>query len=355
MMKSLNALLLFATFCAGFRVSAGSSVEADLAHLARIAEPDEVDLAIARGLSWLVQQQDMETGRFAGELGNTHTGLATMALMAAGHLPGRTQYGEHVRLGILYLAGVAERENGYFGNEGNARMYGHGICSLALAEAYGMMPTDAENRRVKAALMAANEVTFGAQVTDESNERHYGGWRYQPRPRDADLSVTAWFVLTLRASQNAQLPVPEEVMTRAIDYVNRTWEEDKQSYSYQPGNNQSVSMRTAGVVAMLAMGQNEDPALRRRHERSMEFLDDFDPLNGRYFYYQSYYVATAANMIGDAQREAFLPRMEQALLSLQNEDGSFQRHRGHAGGVYSTAFALLTLAIRYQYLPIYQE
>jgi hypothetical protein len=354
-MKASNFFVFLLAFGAGFRVCGDASVEADLAHLARIAEPDEVDLAIARGLSWLVQQQDMETGRFAGELGNTHTALASMALMAAGHLPGRTPYGEHVRLGILYLAGVAERENGYFGNEGAARMYGHGICSLALAEAFGMMPTDAENRRVKSALMAANEVTFGAQVTDPQNTRHYGGWRYQPRPRDADLSITVWFVLALRASQNAQLPVPEEVMTRAIDYVKRTWNEQEQAYSYQPGNNPSVSMRAAGVVAMLAMGQNEDPALRRRHERSMEFLDDFDPLSGRYFYYQSYYVATAANMIGDAQREAFLPRMEQALLSLQNEDGSFRQHRGHAGGVYSTAFALLTLAIRYQYLPIYQE
>lgn len=355
-MKASNLLVFLLAFGAGFRVCGDASVEADLAHLARIAEPDEVDLAIARGLSWLVQQQDMETGRFAGELGNTHTALASMALMAAGHLPGRTEYGEHVRLGIMYLVGVAERENGYFGNEGNARMYGHGICSLALAEAYGMMPTDAENRRVKAALMAANEVTFGAQVTNENNQRHYGGWRYQPRPNDADLSVTAWFVLTLRASQNAQLPVPEEVMSRAFTYVDRTWHEGQQSYSYQPGNNQSVSMRTAGVVAMLAMGHHhDDPELRRRHERSMEFLDDFDPLSGRYFYYQSYYVATAANMIGDAQRVAFLPRMEQALLSLQNEDGSFRQHRGHAGGVYSTAFALLTLSIRYQYLPIYQE
>ncbi|MCC5843503.1 MAG: terpene cyclase/mutase family protein [Verrucomicrobia bacterium] len=345
-------------FCALFvgEAQADLAVEADLAHLARIAEPDEVDRGIARGLAWMVEQQDMETGRFAGQLGNTNTALATMALMAAGHLPGRSEYGEHVRKGILFLAGVAEAEDGYFGNEGNGRMYAHGICSLALSEAYGMMPTDAENRRVKEALLAANRVTFGAQVTDESKGNHFGGWRYQPRPNDADLSVTVWFILTLRSTQNAQLPVPEEVMTRAMDYVRRTWHEERQSYSYQPGNNQSPSMRTAGVVAMLAMGDNEEPALRARHEASMEFLNDFDPLSGRnYFYYQSYYVATAANMIGEAQRESFLPRMERALLSLQNEDGSFKKHRGHDGGVYATAFALLTLSIRYQYLPIYQE
>lgn len=355
-MKSTLLFLCLSCGIAHVRLYADAAVEADLAHLARIAEPDDVDRGIARGLAWLVQQQDMETGRFAGDLGNTNTALASMALMAAGHLPGRSEYGEHVRKGILFLAGVAERENGYFGNEGRGRMYAHGICSLALSEAYGMMPTEEENRQVKAALLAANRVTFGAQVSDERKGNHFGGWRYQPSPNDADLSVTVWFILTLRSTQNAQLPVPEEIMERAIDYVGRTWHEDRESYSYQPGNNQSMSMRTAGVVAMLAMGENEDPALRRRHEASMAALDDFDPLSGnRYFYYQSYYVATAANMISDAQRESFLPRMEQALLSLQEENGSFRKHRGYDGGVYSTAFALLTLSIRYQYLPIYQE
>lgn len=348
-------VLIFCALIIGV-AQADPAVEADLAHLQRIAVPDDVDRSIARGLAWLVEQQDMETGRFAGKLGNTHTALASMALMAAGHLPGRSEYGEHVRKGILFLAGVAEAEEGYFGNEGEGRMYAHGICSLALSEAFGMMPTEEENRRVKAAMLAANRVTFGAQVTDKGKGNHLGGWRYQPRPNDSDLSVTVWLILALRSAQNAQLPVPEEVMTLAMDYVRRTWEKDRQSYSYQPGNNQSTSMRSAGVVAMLAMGDNEDPKLRARHEASMEFLKDFDPLSGgKYYYYQSYYVATAANMIGEAQREAFLPRMEKALLSLQNENGSFKKHRGHDDGVYSTAFALLTLSVRYQYLPIYQE
>lgn len=337
-------------------VCADPAVEADLKHLARIAEADDVDRSIARGLAWMVQRQDPVTGRYEGQLGNTYTALASMALMAAGHLPGRSEYGEHVRKGILYLAGVAEKEKGYFGNEGKGRMYAHGICSLALSEAYGMMPTEEENRRVKDALEAANRVTFGAQVTDKRKQKDYGGWRYEPRPEDADLSVTVWLVLALRSGQNAQLPIPEEVMERAIGYVEKTWQQDRQSYSYQPGNNQSVSMRTAGVVAMLAMGKNETPELQKRHEQTMTFLKDFDPRkDSNYYYYQSYYVATAANMIGEEQRESFLPRMEKALMSLQREDGSFEKNGDQDDGVYSTAFALLTLAIRYQYLPIYQE
>lgn len=340
----------------GLWAASDASVEADLAHLETIAEPDEVDRAIAKGLGWLVQQQDEVSGVFAGKLPNTYTALSCMALMASGHLPGRSVYGEHVRKGILYLVRVAEEEQGYFGNEKGGRMYAHGICSLALAEAYGMMPTEEENRKVKEALALANRVTFDSQVTDKKNGSHYGGWRYEPKPRDADLSVTVWLVLALRSSQNAQLTVPEEVIERALTYVRNTWEDGNKSYSYQPGKNQSVSMRCAGVVCMLALGDNATDALRKRHQRSMEFLADFDPGKGSsYYFYQSYYVATAANMIGEERRNEMLLRMEKALLRLQREDGSFEKFKGHDGGVYATAFSILTLAVRYQYLPIYQE
>ncbi len=356
MMKFLSLMILMLLASLGLRAESDAAVAADLAHLKTIAEPDEVDQGIARGLDWLVKQQDPESGAFKGNLPNTYTALSCMALMAAGHLPGRSEYGEHVRKGILYLVKVAEEKKGYFGHEREGRMYAHGICSLALSEAYGMMMTEEENQQVKEAMDLANRVTFEAQVTDKRNTKNYGGWRYEPRPKDSDLSVTVWLVLALRSAQNAQLEVPDEVIERALTYVRNTWEPGKKSYSYQPRNNQSVSMRCAGVVCMLALGDNHTEELRKRHERSMEFLAEFDPKrNSKHFYYQSYYVATAANMIGETQREDLLPRMEEALLSLQEKNGSFKKHGGHDGGVYSTAFALLTLSVRYQYLPIYQE
>jgi len=355
-MKRFGILWWVCLFPGFLLAETDASVVADLAHLKTIAEPDEVDVGIAKGLEWLVKQQDPETGAFQGKLSNTYTALSCMALMASGHLPGRSDYGENVRKGILYLVDVAKEKKGYFGHEREGRMYAHGICSLALSEAYGMMETEEENRKVKEALELANRVTFDAQVTSKKNKQHFGGWRYEPRPRDADLSVTVWLVLALRSAQTAQLEVPQEVIDNALTYVRNTWDQGKKSYSYQPRNNQSVSMRTAGVVCMLALGDNQSEKLRRRHEQSMEFLADFDPKRGgNHFFYQSYYVATAANMISKERREEMLPRMEKALLSLQKEDGSFEKHRGHDGGVYSTAFSLLTLAVRYQYLPIYQE
>ena len=60
-------------------------------------------------------------------------------------------------------------------------------------------------------------------------------------------------------------------------------------------------------------------------------------------------------MMGGKYRREALPRLEQALLRLQQKDGQFGKHQGHDGGVYATAFAVICLSIRYQYLPIYQE
>lgn len=355
-MNRFHVLILLVLLPGRMFAETDASVLADLEHLKTIAEPDEVDLGIAKGLEWLVSQQDPETGAFKGKLPTTYTALSCMALMASGHLPGRSEYGEHVRKGVLFLVEVANEKKGYFGHEKQGRMYAHGICSLALSEAYGMMETEEENRKVKEALELANRVTFDAQVLNEKAKQHFGGWRYEPRPKDADLSVTVWLVLALRSAQNAQLEVPQEVIDNALTYVRNTWEPKKKSYSYMPRNNQSMSMRCAGVVCMLAMGDNQSPELRKRHEQSLEVLNDFDPRKGgSHYFYQCYYVATAANMIGEETREAVLPKMEEALLRLQEENGSFKNNKGFDGGVYSTAFSLLTLAVRYQVLPIYQE
>ena len=84
-------------------------------------------------------------------------------------------------------------------------------------------------------------------------------------------------------------------------------------------------------------------------------LKKVDTSQGRHYYYQSYYLATAINLLGDTYSSAFLPKLEKSLRRLQGEDGQFAKHSGQDGGVYSTAFAIISLSARYQYLPIYQE
>jgi len=326
---------------------------ADEVHLAALARHDQMDGAVARGLAYLVQKQD-PSGHFSKDMPNVHTALSCMALMSAGQIPGRSRYGENLRKGIMYLVDASKSGKGYFGREGNARMYGHGICTLALCEAYGMMQDEGENRLVKEAIERAVKIILASQSKHKGP--HHGGWRYEPRPGDADLSVTAWQVLALRAAQNCRLRVPAHAVTDAMNYVRRTYHAGSKGFTYQAGSSSaSAAMRSAGTVCMLALGSTHEGKDAEMLNGSAAFLLTAKPGTGRYFYYQSYYLATAANMMGKRQRSFLLPKMEKALLNLQMPSGEFRKHTGAHGGVYSTAFGVICLSVRYQYLPIYQE
>ena len=79
-------------------------------------------------------------------------------------------------------------------------MYGHGFATLFLGEIYGMNPAD---ERVRDALGRAVRLIVNSQ-NDE------GGWRYNPVPFDADVSVTICEIMALRSARNAGIKVPRE-------------------------------------------------------------------------------------------------------------------------------------------------
>lgn len=346
-----------ATILAVVMTAAGPSLSeetGDHQHLARIKKRDNINEAVDKGLAYLVSQQDPIEGYFKSDKPNVTTALSCMALMAAGQLPGRSPYGDNLRRGIMYLAGQCIKENdGYLGKESNSRMYGHGICTLALCEAYGMMQKEEDNRRIREAIGLALKVILKAQVDEKGT--HYGGWRYEPTSKDADLSVTVWQVLALRSAQNSRIDVPDQAIENAMQYVKQCFHDGEKGFSYQRNSNPSPAMRSAGVVCMLAMGRNKEENDITQINNSSNFLLTFDPRNGGHFFYQSYYVATAANMMGEKHRNALLPKLEDFLITLQQPNGEFRQHSGHQGGVYSTSFSIICLCVGYQYLPIYQE
>src|SRR5215207_2156141 len=89
-------------------------------------------------------------------------------------------------------------------------MYGHGFATLFLAEIYGMTG----NEEVKEKLSNAVKLI-------QRTQNHEGGWRYQPAPYDADISVTITQVMALRAARDAGIKVEKEVMEKAIGYIKK--------------------------------------------------------------------------------------------------------------------------------------
>lgn len=319
----------------------------DPEHEARVVE------AVEKGLGYLARTQSADGSFTGGQYSHVQAALASMAFMASGHFAGRGKYGQNFERAVLWLV-KRQDKRGYFGLDGG-RMYGHGMCTLALSEAYGMLRNRKDNQKVQKALQKAINLICASQA---KGGRNNGGWRYEPRPNDADLSVTAWQVQALRGAQNCQITIPADTINRAIDYIRRCYHRGQKGYSYSPGGGPNMPMRCAGVVIMHTLKEGEQEQVKEAGQALLK--QSFNRWGGSYFYYQSYYAATAGLMVGDEGRKRINEPLEKVLLPQQRQDGSWPPAPSMGGGqsagpVYFTSFACLILAARYEYLPIYQE
>ena len=135
-----------------------------------------------------------------------------------------------------------------------------------------------------------------------------GGWRYQPRPQDADLSVTVCQVMALRAARNAGFAVPKATIDRALDYVKACQNPDGGFRYMRSGAAPSVAgteggsqfaRSAAGVVAYTNGGIYGGPDLARGLVYLDDFCPDLAPAGPRagqrepYYFYGHYYAVQA--------------------------------------------------------------
>lgn len=342
---------------ASYGVIAALVVPARLGGAALGAEPlfsqaelitPETMLAVDRGLAYLAKRQ-IADGAFgvSGNGGNVAVvALGGMAFLAAGSTPGRGPYGSNIDRCIDFLVANAAESGLIEAPDGVARgpMYGHGFAALFLSEVHGM--TDRPELRDR--LSAAIELIVASQNPE-------GGWRYQPAPRDADISVTVCQVMALRAARNAGLAVPRETIDRSIEYVRRCQNEDG-GFRYMASEGPPVSgfARTAaGVVALYNAGVYEGPAV----ERGLAFLERFPPReqdaeSQAYYFYGQYYAVQAMWHAGGESWRAWYPAIRDQLLRRQQDDGSWL---DPVGREYGTAMACIILQTPNNYLPILQR
>ena len=170
--------------------------------------------AIDNGLKFLAERQ-LEEGSFgtSGYARNVAVcGLSGMAFLSSGSTPTRGPYAQHINRCIEYLLSQTNDAGFIAAPDATSRgpMYGHGFATLFLCEVYGM----SEQSELRDRLGQAVELIVGSQ-NDE------GGWRYQPQPNDADMSMTVCQVMALRAARNAGIAVPRETIDQAIAYVKK--------------------------------------------------------------------------------------------------------------------------------------
>lgn len=303
----------------------------------------ELRESIERGLNWLAQHQAPDGSYGSLSHYGPHvgiTGLAGMAFMSDGNMPGRGRYGEAVDRCLSFLL-TQSSESGLLAAEtSHGPMYGHGFATLFLSEVYGMT-----NRpEVREALRRAVRLIVNTQNGE-------GGWRYQPVRNDADLSVTVCQVMALRAARNAGIYVDRTVIDGAIEYVKGSQNPDG-GFRYMLNSGGSAFARSAaGVAALQYAGAYGSEEIGRGLEYLVRFTPPQEQTVGHYFY-GHYYAAQAMFLAGDRYWQRWWPAVREELLEKQEPEGLW---RGQAGDEYGTAMALIILQMPNRLLPIFQK
>ncbi len=303
-------------------------------------------------LAYLAKQQNADGSFDGGGPRCAMTGLTLMAFLANGHAPDMGKYGLVVRSATEFLLRQAPQD-GYFGRVDGSRMYGQGIITLALVEAYGADHDPARRKRTRTVLDAAVQVILKAQqVPKDANNA--GGWRYEPGSGDSDLSLSGWNALALRAAQNAGMKVPKERVALAVDYVLKCFRADQNGFSYQPNNEPTPGLTGVGILNLILL----DPADHPQTPLAAKYIVDHPvKVDTRFFYYYAYYTTQAAFQVGDTTWQSVWKVTQEQLLGQQMPDGGWpvSRTPEEPGRIYATSMATLTLSVPYRLLPIYQR
>jgi hypothetical protein len=322
----------------------------------------EANTAMQKGLAFLANTQNRDgsfgdTLQFQGNL--AVTGLAGLALMAGGHMPGRGLYGNHVLRAMQYVLsqeqsnppGFLFNPNGVFRH---GPMYSHGFATLFLAEIYGMVPDLALQNQLRGTIDRAVQVIINSQNSE-------GGWRYEPVKQHADSSVTICQIMALRAARNVGFFVPKEVADKCVKYI-RACQTVDGGFSYYAGQGAAAFARSAaGVVALFCAGIYSGPEI----ERGLRYLLNFKPGEqgewGRsltaepYYYYGQYYASQAMWTAGPRYWNTWFPATRDELLRLNRTRSDGAWSDPSVCNHYATAMACIILQIPNNYLPILQK
>lgn len=304
------------------------------------------------------------------------TSLAALAWMAGGDGPGRGLHGSELGRAIDWIVAHTELDPraeapGYISQNGDglSRMHGHGLATLALAQAAGLSPKSERGARIDRALRAAIDCI-------EKNQGVEGGWWYAPRKSlEHEGSITICEVQALRAAHNAGFQVQTLTIGRALDYLARSQKEDG-SFRYALGDERSTLALTAAAIATLnAAGKYEGKPLKdaydylfrglsareswieRHPENTLEdrrLPEERDARHAWCAYYERLYLAQA--LWQHPERDTFerwFAAEAKLVLTSQRPDGSW--HDDRFGDVYATATNCLVLALPEGMLPIFQR
>ncbi|MCB9911202.1 MAG: terpene cyclase/mutase family protein [Planctomycetes bacterium] len=331
--------------------------------------------ALDRGLAYLAaQQRKGTTGALPCTPGDNHapvgiTALAALAWIGGGSNLTRGPYMEELGRAIDYLLDgqVQDGERkGYFTQTGDqvSQTHGHGLATLALAQAFTISPRSARGARIELALRSACDRILAAQGVD-------GGWYYTPTPSvQQEGSVTVALVWALRGAKDAGIYIPVEPIDRAVAYV-KSLQQAGGGFQYSATRpNTSVALTAAALSTLHATGTYEGKEIDEGYAYIWRELAgrDIAGESGReervaFPFYERLYLAQALYQHKDLTHFwNWSNPLREELIRSQEPDGSWSDRRMDPSGAwvqnqygksYATAVNCLVLSIPHSTLPIF--
>ena len=302
-----------------------------------------------RGLQYLTTAQSDDGSWPGSHAGPGVNGLCMMTFLATGEDPNFGKYGTVIRKAIRKIIRGQDISSGYYGDS----MYHHGFAMLAMAEAYGSVDdrklweaADVKQMSIAESLELAVRCATTSQKSNPSD-----AWRYTPGTSSADTSVSGAILVGLLAARNAGVAVPDESIKKAIAYyASLTTSGGEVGYSGIGGHGSSDA-RSSIACLVYALAKRKE---LKQYEATLDYLRDRVDASseGHYAEYTLYYRAQALFQ-GDIEAwQKWNKRLIREMKAKQQADGSIS---GSFGPNVGTSMSLLSLALNFRLLPIYER
>ena len=323
------------------------------------ANDQRVKQVLDGSLAWVAHTQS-RLGHWSANEGRyptAMTALAGNALLGEGSTTTQGKYSENLRRAVDYLISRSN-QNGLIGDpvRDDRYTYGHGFSMLFLSQVLGEEEDEARRRELIYVLTRAVEFTGRAQTSA-------GGWGYVSAKDGGDFdegSTTITQVQGLRACRNAGIPVPKEVIDKAITYIkNCTTEDGGVQYSSKGGGGRPA-ITAAAIACLYNAGEYDDQYVPKLLNYCEKNLGDISQQGFGHWHYAHYYYAQVRYREGETTWENYRDQIFAKLADEATEVKVGDRtmyywNQGYIGPIYTTSTNLTILQLERATLPIYQR
>jgi len=319
------------------------------------AEKPELAEVVSRGLDWIASTQS-RLGHWSANEGRyptSMTALAGVALLAEGSTTTQGRYARNIRLAVDYLLSHS-RPNGLIGDplKDDRYTYGHGYSMLFLSQVLGEEEDASRRKELVEALTKAVIFTGEAQTAA-------GGWGYVSAKDGNDFdegSTTITQVQGLRGCRNAGIPVPKEIIDKAVNYIRRcTMGDGGVQYSSKGGGGRPA-ITAAAIACLFNAGDYDDEYVPKLQKYCEQNLGDITNQGFGHWHYAHYYYAQVRYRQGGKEWESYRDKVYARLVTEATPSGKYVFwSQGYIGPLYTTAINLTILQLEKGCLPIYQR